>query len=153
MLYVPLSSGTPEKRLRGLGAPFKLDQPVVDALIKAGIQDLEEFRFFFADDSKVETWLSKISLGKQANIQAARLRRAWPSVTLYYKTFEQDRSKVAVSDLDSWLDDSELRSYKQNFWTRYKLRFAPDQYPSDATVSRMSRELEKRMLCVTLVWR
>lgn len=31
------------------------------------------------------------------------------------KTFEQDRSKVSATDLDTLLDDSELRTYKQNF--------------------------------------
>ena len=58
-----------------------------------------------------------------------------------------------VSDLDSLLDDSELRSAKQRFWSRYRLRFPTEMYPSDATVSRVSRELTKRMLCVTSVWK
>ena len=72
---------------------------------------------------------------------------------MYDKTFEQDRSKVATTDLDSLLDDSDLRTFKQNFWVRYKMRFSTEQYPSDATVSRVSRELDKRMLCVTPVWK
>ena len=87
------------------------------------------------------------------NIQAARVRRAWHAVTMYYKTFEQDSSKVSTTDLDTLLDDSELRTYKQNFWVRYKLRFSTEQYPSDATVPRVSRELDKRMLCVMSVWK
>lgn len=153
MSFTPILTGTPEERLRALGTQFKLSSDVVDSLIKAQIQDLEEFRFFFADESKVEVWLHKVPLGEEANIQAARLRRAWHSVSLYFKTFEQDRSKVAGSDLDSLLDDTELRSHKQNFWIRYKLRFSPDQYPSDTIVSRVARELDKRMLCVTSVWK
>ena len=56
---------------------------------------------------------------------------------MYYKTFEQDRSKVSTTDLDTLLDDSELRTYKQNFWVRY-VRFPKEQYPSDATVSRVA---------------
>lgn len=121
--------------------------------IKEKIQDLEEFRFLFDCETKVEKWISKMSLGEDTNIQAARLRRAWHAVTMYYKTFEQDRSKVSATDLDTLLDDSELRTYKQNFWVRYKLRFPTEQYPSDATVSRVSRELDKRMLCVMSVWK
>ena len=33
-------------------------------------------------------------------------------------------------------------------WKRYRQRFPPDLHPSDATVSRVSREMDRRMLCV-----
>ena len=52
------------------------------------------------------------------------------------------------TDLDSMLDEGELRNAKQTFWRRYKVRFPPELHPADATVSRVSRELDKRMLCV-----
>ena len=64
-------------------------------------------------------------------------------------TFGQDRSKVSLTDLDTLLDDSELRSYKQNVWVRYKLRLPIEQYTSDA----VSGELDKRMRCVTSIWK
>ena len=35
----------------------------------------------------------------------------------------------------------------------YKLRFPPELHPSDSTVSRVSREMEKRMLCVYNLWK
>ena len=123
------------------------------ALSKAGIANLEEFRFFFDAEAKVEPWLGKIQLGAEAQIQAARLRRAWHSVSLYYKTAEQDRSRVAIEDLDSLLGYTELRSAKEAFWVRYKLKFFTEVYPSDAAVSRASREMSKRLLCVTAVWK
>ena len=121
------------------------------ATAKAGIANLEEFRFFFDAEAKVEPWLGKIQLGAEAQIQAARLRRAWHSVSLYYKTAEQDRSRVAIED--SLLGDTELRSAKEAFWVRYKLKFPTEVYPSDAAVSRASREMSKRLLCVTAVWK
>ena len=37
---------------------------------------------------------------------------------------------------------------KTAFWQRYRMRFPPDIHPADATLSRVSRELTKRMLCV-----
>ena len=151
MASTPILNGSPEERLRKLREQFSLEGVVVDALTKEKIQDLEEFRFFC--ETKVEKWRSQLSLGEDANTQAARVRRAWHAVTMYYKTFEQDRSKVSTTDLDTLLDDSELRTYKQNFWVRYKLRFSTEQYPSDATVPRVSRELDKRMLCVMSVWK
>lgn len=61
-----------------------MERAVVDALIKEKIQDLEEFRFFFDCETKVEKWISKMSLGEDTNIQAARLTRAWHAVTMYY---------------------------------------------------------------------
>ena len=103
--------------------------------------------------AKVEPWLGKIQLGAEAQIQAARLRRAWHAVSLYYKTAEQDRSRVAIEDLDSLLGDTELRSATEAFWVRYKLRFPTEVCPSDAAVSRASREMSKRLLCVTSVWK
>ncbi|CAJ1359412.1 unnamed protein product, partial [Effrenium voratum] len=74
-----------------LGKNFQLAAEVVGALSKAGIANLEEFRFFF---------------------------------------------------------DAE-----EAFWVRYKLKFPTEVYPSDAAVSRASREMSKRLLCVTAVWK
>ena len=138
----------PAERLGKLKSEFNLDLLVIGRLaVKEQIQDLEEFRFFWDEKTKIGTWCSKLKLGEDAGVQAARLRRAWNAVNLYYKRAEQDRSKVVVSDLDSLLDDSELRTAMQSFWCRYRLRFPTEMYPSDATVSRVSRELTKRMLC------
>ena len=61
--------------------------------------------------------------------------------------------KVAESDLDDLLGESDLRDMKQSFWRRYKTRFPPELYPSDSTLSRVTRELNKRMLCVFSVWK
>ena len=55
--------------------------------------------------------------------------------------------------MDDLLDDTALRDMKQQFWRRYKTRFPPELYPSDATLSRVTRELNKRMLCVFSVWK
>ena len=106
--------------------------------------------------SRVRTrfnWLSKLSLGEDASIQGARVRRAWAAVSLYFKQSEQDRSRISASDLDALLRDSKLRGLKSTFWRRYKLRFPPEVHPADATISRVTRELNKRMLCVYNIWR
>ena len=66
---------------------------------------------------------------------------------------EQDRSKVSASDLDTMLEENELRDAKAAFWRRYRLKFPPEVHPSDATLSRVSREMGKRMLCVFNIWK
>ena len=60
---------------------------------------------------------------------------------------------MVTSDLDSLLDESELRDSKQSFWRRYRQRFPPEVHPSDATISRVSCEMSKRMLCIYSVWK
>ena len=72
---------------------------------------------------------------------------------LFYKQAEQGRSKVELSDLDSLLADDELRDVKVAFWKRYHQRFPPEVHPSDSTVSRVSREMAKRVLCVFNIWK
>ena len=39
------------------------------------------------------------------------------------------------------------------FWRRYRLKFPTQVRPADTTVSRVSRELSKRMLCVFNLWK
>ena len=73
---------------------------------------------------------------------------------LYYRQIEQDRSKIARSDLDTMLlAKAELRDTKQQVSHRYNLRFPPEVHPADTTISRVAREMQKRMLCVYNIWR
>lgn len=74
-------------------------------------------------------------------------------VRLFYHQAEQDRSKVPVTDLDTILPEGELRDAKVLFWRRYKLRFPTELHPADSTVSRVAREMDKRMLCVFNLWK
>ena len=153
--WAPAGETSGEEALRTLGKHFKLHQQVVDYLLKAQIEDLEEFRFFWDSEAKIEPWVLKIGIADETarNIQLARLRRAWAAVRLWYQQAEQDRSKVATTDLDTLLQDSELRDFKLMFWVRYRHRFPPEIHPADATLSRVSREMSKRMLCVFSVWK
>lgn len=120
---VPSDGADAAATFRQLGINFSIAEAVTDALVKARLQNLEEFRFFFESEDKVQPWLSKLSLGEDAGLQGARVRRAWAAVSLYFKQSEQDRSRISASDLDALLGDSELRDLKSAFWRRYKLRF------------------------------
>ena len=57
----------------------------------------------------METWVTKLGVTEDKMVQIARLRRAWAAVSLFYQTAEQDRSKVQTTDVDSMLNESELR--------------------------------------------
>ena len=129
-----------------LGKNFQLAAEVVGALSKAGIANLEEFRFFFDAEAKVEPWLGKIQLGAEAQIQA----QIAESLAFGLVVLQDRRAGPLVNSL---LGDTELRSAKEAFWVRYKLKFPTEVYPSDAAVPRASREMSKRLLCVTAVWK
>lgn len=60
---------------------------------------------------------------------------------------------MVATDLDSMLAESELRDTKAAFWKRYHLKFPAEVHPADATLSRVAREMSKRMLCVFNVWK
>ena len=150
---VPREGATGAQLFQELARNFKLSDTVRDALVAAQLDNLDEFRFLFDNEAKVEPWIGKLALGDEKVLQGARLRRAWSAVRLFYQQAEQDRSKVAIADLDSMLAESELRDAKVAFWRRYRQRYPAELHPADATLSRVARELTKRMLCVFNVWK
>ena len=80
---VPLEKGSPEEILRKLGDNFSLDDGVVDALLRLGVESLQEFRFLWASEQAIETWVAKLGLGDKTLLMTARVRRAgmgssWP---------------------------------------------------------------------------
>ncbi|CAE7261257.1 unnamed protein product, partial [Symbiodinium necroappetens] len=62
-------------------------------------------------------------------------------------------NEVALTDLDTMLEDVELRDVKQAFWKRCRMRFPAEVHPADSLLSRVSRELSKRMRCVFAAWK
>lgn len=139
--------------LESLQLNFDFSQDVLDALLKANIKNLEELRYFFESETEVGVWVQKLNLGDQQAIQTARVRRTWAALKVYFQHADAGRVRVAESDLDDLLGEGDLRDMKQSFWKRYKARFPPELYPSDSTLSRVTRELSKRMLCVFSVWK
>ena len=74
-------------------------------------------------------------------------------IRLYCQQIDQDRSKIALADLDSILGESELRDVEMIFWQRYKLRIPTEIRLNDTTISQESRELAKRMLYIFNIWK
>ena len=150
---VPRDGADFRTTLESLQLNFDFSNDVLEALHKAKLKNLEEFRYFFESEADVGLWVQKLSLGDQQPIQTARLRRTWAALKVYFQHADAGRVKIAESDLDDLLGESDLRDMKQSFWRRYKTRFPPELYPSDSTLSRVTRELSKRMLCVFSVWK
>ena len=86
-------------------------------------------------------------------VQVARLRRAWSAVSLFCQAAEQDSLKVVTADSDSMLIEGELGDTKTAFWKRCQLKFPTEVHPADTAVSRVSRELSNRRLCLLNLWK
>ena len=62
---------------------------------------------------------------------------------------EQDaikRKGVDETDLDVLLTQPELENMAARHWARYKVTLPPEVAPSDMLVSRVSKEIDKRLL-------
>ncbi|CAE7361503.1 unnamed protein product [Symbiodinium sp. CCMP2592] len=153
---VPRDGNDFKAALDTLSLNFSLAPEIQARLLSDGLSHLEELRFFFDNEEHVGRWVAKLSLGDKTMLETSRLRRAWAAVRLYFSTSEQDRSRVALTDLDTLLEDSELRDVKLAFWKRYRMRFPAEVHPADSLLSRdsrVSREINKRMLCVYAIWK
>lgn len=85
---------------------LRSEQVVTKALLATKIHNLEELRYLFEDETKIDPFLTRLQLREVRMLQGARLRRVWTAVMWYYKNQHQDRSKVRLSDLDTMLADS-----------------------------------------------
>ena len=150
---VPRAGADFRATLVSLQLNFEFADEILEALVKAKLKNLEEFRYFFESEAEIGVWVQRLNLGDVQGVQTARLRRTWAAVKVFFQHADAGRTKVGESDLDDLLDDTSLRDMKQQFWRRYRTRFPPELYPSDATLSRVTRELNKRLLCVFSVWK
>ncbi|CAE8645363.1 unnamed protein product [Polarella glacialis] len=147
-----LQKNTKEETFGVLCDDFKLRKKVYEAILAADIQDLEEFRLYFAEEGQVAPWIAKIVDLVKPDIQATRLRRAWYAVRRQGEFRDTDKSKAPIAGLDEMLDDDELNDTKSKFWRRYKIRFPPEVMPADSLVSRIHREMHKTLLMMFNLW-
>ena len=61
-------------------------------LVTLGVESLQEFRYLWATETAIETWVGKLGLGDKSLLMTARVRRVWAAVGLYFRQAEQDRS-------------------------------------------------------------
>ncbi len=118
------------------------------------MDNLDDFRFFFTDESQLGDFAATDSTLKDAalRLQTSRLRQAWSAVRAAGTKREKSQSVSDVADLDDILEEVTLREVKQAFWKRHKLRYPTEIMPCDALVSRCFREQERRLLMVYDIW-
>ena len=128
---------------------FRLDPKVATHLVSvAGLESMDDFTHFFTSELEVETKvIEKIEDLSFPGIQASRLRQAWAAAR-QAATISDTRKKRGIEDddFDSLLPNSDLRDIRAKFYARYRLGFGVKTEPCDHLVSRISKELSRRLL-------
>ncbi len=136
-----------------LAVNFKLSEVVRDYLWKEppnglGLESIADLEFFANSGEDVDRIVAKIGVEDEVR-QGARLKRAWQALkAAAAEEMEVKKRGSEAVDLDELLPESELDGLKKMFFKRHKQTFPPHMDPSDAVVSRLQRELKKRMLTV-----
>ena len=78
----PVDRGSKEATFAALAPDFKLDDKVRTLFLNGPMENLEDLRFYFADEKEIDAFVAaERSLeGPAQRIQIARVRRAWAAV-------------------------------------------------------------------------
>jgi len=151
----PVDKGSKEATFTALAVDFKFDDKVRGLFIGGPMENLEDFRYYFADEKEIDAYVAtEESLkGPEQRIQIARVRRAWAAVRQNGLRKENRNTISSVAELDDLLEEGTLREVKVQFWKRYKVKYPVEASPSDQLLSRCYREMEKRLLTVYDIWK
>jgi len=140
----PVDKGSKEATFTALAADFKLDDKVRGLFLGGLMENLEDFRYYFADKKEIDAFVAtEESLkGPEQRIQIARVRRAWAAVRQNGLHKENRDMISSVAELDDRLEEGTLREVKVQFWKRYKAKYPVEVNPSDQRPSRCHREME-----------
>jgi len=152
---LPDTTGEPLKIFKELEAQFSLHPLVTKYFLDdLGLENLDDFVHLFSDPSEVpEIVTSKVRDLERKHLATARIRKAWLGVKAARAQADVVKKKAAEpDDFDELLPQPELDELEGAFWSRYHVRYAPTVEPADLLVSRLSKELAKRLLTVRSVW-
>ena len=144
-----------EATFTALADDFQFDKKVTALFLKSPMENLEDFRFYFAEEKEVDVFCAADDSLKdqELRIQISRVRRAWASVRQNGLRRENRNNVSSVAELDDLLEEGTLREIKIQFWRRYKSKYPVEVSPSDQLLSRCHREMDKRLLTVFDIWR
>ena len=150
----PGSSADPAAVFKELGAKLNLDEKVIKFLVDTEkIASLDEFCKMATNEQEVGEIIKQVPNLERSIQQTARLRLAWTAVRdTTEKAVVVRKQEGEPDDLDKLLPIRELDDMNDLFWAKHRLTFEPDDEPSDSLVSRVAREIAKRLLTSRDVW-
>ena len=118
-----------------------------------GATSLADFFHSATDPKDLSTIAEQASVDNKM-LMSSRIRQAWLSLKKSTEEAELLKRKniddVAIDDL---LPQPELDDLVSKHYSRYRMTWPPEVMPSDQVISRVSKEMDKRMLGVTNVWK
>jgi len=139
-----------------IGEQYGWEPSVIDFMTSdKGLNARELSDFTFLLDGDLLKITANLGDGcKNPLQQNSRLRQAWDGLK---KAKENEdvlkRKRSDDVDLDELLTQTELETLADAFWNRYRVKLPPALAPCDALVSRVSKELSKRLLTLRDVWK
>lgn len=138
-----------------LSTTFAIDPKVGKHLVEEeGLETIADFCAFFGQDSDVDKLVDKVESLERKGLNASRLRQALAACRAASETGQlRQKQGTDESDLDGLLNEKALNDLRDNFHRRHKLSFGAQVEPSDQLVSRIYKEIERRMCQVHDVFR
>ncbi len=108
---VPVDKGSKEATFTALAVDFVFDDKVKDLFLSGQMENLEDFRYYFADEKEVDAFVAEEQAlkGPEQRLQIARVRRAWTAVRQNGLRKENRNTVSSVAELDNLLEGGTLR--------------------------------------------
>ena len=145
-----------KEAFEALGTKFKWDDKIVKwILAENGLAATSINDFIFAIDKHDDI----VKIIDQANpdnklLMTSRVKQAWTNLKQSAENAEGLKRKgLDDPELETLLPQEELDDMCKAHFKRYKMVWPPEVMPSDQTISRATKEVVKRMLGMTNVWK
>ena len=91
-----------DETVASIAKEFHWNEKLIASIKALGCLNLEEFRFYWSDESKVSAWAETQNRGDatQHALQCARLKRVWHAVRKQADLREADKGALSTNDLD-----------------------------------------------------
>ena len=144
---------------RKMADKYKWDEAVSTWCLSTdglGAQSMEDFIHCVEDPEKLSDIVKAAGIKEVGNAmrQSSRVRQAWVALKKAAAEMESvKRRGIDEADMDTMLPQTELDDMSKKHYVRYEMTWPPEVAPGDMLVSRISKELTKRLLGVADVWK
>ena len=147
---------SPQDIFTELGRKYDCDEKVISWMTHAdglAAKNLDAFIYAITTEAEVAGIVEATGVTNKF-AQTSRIRQAWLALRKGKEEEASLKRKVAdENDLDVLLPQPNVDSIADIFWDRYKIAYTPDVEPSDLLISRIVKEIEKRLLSLCDVWK
>ena len=116
---------------------------------------IDDFVFAMATESEASLIVDGANVASGQKIQqTSRVRQAWAGARKARSDAELIKARGRDdTDLDALLTQQQLDDIQDVFYARYRMRYPASVMPSDAVVSRISKEVDKRAITMRDLWK